>query len=793
MAQPTIVGESGKVNGKTSSPNGGRSESNASMRTRQQHETSAPPIPTTAETSSKPAKNTVRPRAPRQRPVAPPLHRGRQPIRSTRSSRSAAPASSPTPTARSSSRWKAPRSRRLVASSRPTSSSPSTSARPASTATRSRARRSVRQVVYRIAHTIREAGEQLRRLLRRPRRTPTRSRPSSRTCSSTSTARSTRRCGSTAASSSATASTGSGGNWALGRAPGRRADESSRPTNAYERPQCSACFIQSVDDDLMSIYELVKNEARLFKYGSGTGSNFSAIRGKQEKLSGGGTLERPHELPRGASIARPARPSRGGTTRRAAKMVCLDMDHPEIVDFINWKVREEKKAHALIAAGYSSDFNGEAYHTISGQNSNNSVRVTDDFMRPSRPAASGRRTCARRGEVVRHATSAQGPLAAGRRGRVGLRRSRACSTTRPSTAGTPARTPGASTRRTRAPSTCSSTTRPATCRRSTSPSSSREDGVVRRRGLPPRRAASSSSRRRSWSTSRATRRRTSRKNSHDYRPLGLGYANLGTLLMLLGIPYDSRRGPRDRRRAHRDHVRPRLQRRAPRWRRRKGPFAGFAKNREPMLRVMGMHRDAAYAIDRDKLPRRPSTAPRCEDWDEAVQLGERARLPQRAGDRARADRHHRPPDGLRHDRHRARLRAREVQEARRRRLLQDRQPVGARGAHAASATRRREVQEIVAYVSGTNTLLARAARQPRDAQGSAASPTTTSPRSRRRSPASFELDLAFAPVGPRRRGLRRGSASPKEQRGARGFSLLKHLGFTQRRDRRGERRRSSAA
>src|SRR5882672_5241965 len=150
--------------------------------------------------------------------------------------------------------------------------------------------------------------------------------------------------------------------------------------NSYERPQCSACFIQSVDDDLMAIYELAKNEARLFKYGSGTGTNFSHLRGRQEKLSGGGTssglMSFLEVLDRAAGATKS-----GGTTRRAAKMVCLDMDHPEIVDFVTWKVREEKKALALIRAGYASDFNGDAYHTISGQNSNNSIRVTDEFMR----------------------------------------------------------------------------------------------------------------------------------------------------------------------------------------------------------------------------------------------------------------------------------------------------------------------------------------------------------------------------------------------------------------------------
>src|SRR6478609_8203228 len=169
---------------------------------------------------------------------------------------------------------------------------------------------------------------------------------------------------------------GSGGNWAWNETTAT----CEETANAYARPQCSACFIQSVDDDLMAIYDLAKNEARLFKYGSGTGSNFSHIRGKQEKLSGGGTssglMSFLEVLDRAAGATKS-----GGTTRRAAKMVCLDMDHPEIESFITWKVREEKKAKALIAMGFPADFNGEAYHTVSGQNSNNSVRVTDDFMK----------------------------------------------------------------------------------------------------------------------------------------------------------------------------------------------------------------------------------------------------------------------------------------------------------------------------------------------------------------------------------------------------------------------------
>ena len=149
--------------------------------------------------------------------------------------------------------------------------------------------------------------------------------------------------------------------------------------NQYQRPQGSACFIQSVGDDLGDIFTLMKNEAKLFKYGSGTGSNMSRLRGSNETLSGGGKSSGLLSFLKVLDSAAGAIKS-GGTTRRAAVMRCLDADHPEIVDFIEWKVKEEAKARALIEKGYSSDFNGEAYATISGQNSNNSVRLTDAFM-----------------------------------------------------------------------------------------------------------------------------------------------------------------------------------------------------------------------------------------------------------------------------------------------------------------------------------------------------------------------------------------------------------------------------
>lgn len=159
--------------------------------------------------------------------------------------------------------------------------------------------------------------------------------------------------------------------------------EVKKSEDAYTHPQPHACFIQSVKDDLVNeggIMDLWMREARLFKYGSGTGSNFSAVRGEGENLSGGGFSSGLMSFLKIGDRAAGAIKS-GGTTRRAAKMVCLDIDHPEIESFINWKVEEEKKVAALIAAGYSSDFNGEAYATVSGQNSNNSVRISNKFMK----------------------------------------------------------------------------------------------------------------------------------------------------------------------------------------------------------------------------------------------------------------------------------------------------------------------------------------------------------------------------------------------------------------------------
>ncbi|MFQ5918202.1 MAG: vitamin B12-dependent ribonucleotide reductase, partial [Candidatus Binatia bacterium] len=147
-----------------------------------------------------------------------------------------------------------------------------------------------------------------------------------------------------------------------------------------QKPQCSACFILSVDDTMESILDWYRKEGIIFKGGSGSGVNLSKIRSAKEQLAGGGAASGPVSFMKAADASAGVIKS-GGKTRRAAKMVILDVDHPDIVDFINCKVNEEKKAWALIEAGYDSSLDGPAYGSVFFQNANNSVRVSDEFMK----------------------------------------------------------------------------------------------------------------------------------------------------------------------------------------------------------------------------------------------------------------------------------------------------------------------------------------------------------------------------------------------------------------------------
>ena len=232
-----------------------------------------------------------------------------------------------------------------------------------------------------------------------------------------------------------------------------------------ETPQCSACFILSVEDTMESILDWNTKEGKIFRGGSGSGINLSNIRGSMEPLQKGGTASGPVSFMRGADAWAGTIKS-GGKTRRAAKMVVLDVDHPDIEHFIWCKADEEKKAEALRDAGFDMSIDGEGFTSIQYQNANNSVRVTDEFMEAVEAGEDWDLTARTDGETTK---TLRRPRAdePDRRRRLALRRSRASSTTRSSTAGTPARSRGGSTPPTPAASTCTSTTRPATWPRST--------------------------------------------------------------------------------------------------------------------------------------------------------------------------------------------------------------------------------------------------------------------------------------------------------------------------------------
>ena len=228
------------------------------------------------------------------------------------------------------------------------------------------------------------------------------------------------------------------------------------------RPQCSACFIVSVKDSLESILNLAKTEGMLFKWGSGTGSNLSALREEDAVLSGGGRASGPLSFMKGFDAFAGVIKS-GGKTRRAAKMVVLNVDHPDIQNFIWCKAKEERKAWTLVESGYDASLDGDAYSSIFFQNANNSVRVSDDFMLAAeqdgdwwtRSVVSGQpkdRYQAR--DVLRQIAEATHQCG-----------DRGCSSTPPSTAGTRAAPPRGSTAPTPARSTCSWTIRRATSRR----------------------------------------------------------------------------------------------------------------------------------------------------------------------------------------------------------------------------------------------------------------------------------------------------------------------------------------
>ncbi len=408
-----------------------------------------------------------------------------------------------------------------------------------------------------------------------------------------------------------------------------------KSSNAYERPQPHACFILSVTDDLVNdggIMDLWVREARIFKYGSGVGTNFSQIRGSGEKLSGGGTSSGLMSFLKIGDRAAGAIKS-GGTTRRAAKMVCLDLDHPEIMEFINWKVEEEKKVGALVAAGYDNSYEGEAYMTVAGQNSNNSIRIPNEFFKVLEEDGDWALKARLDGRVMKKIPARevwnQIAYAAWRCADPGTQYDTTINEWHTCPQGgrinasnpcseymfldnTACNLASANLRKFYDESTNTFDVEgfEYTCRLWTVVL---EISVLMAQ-FPSKEVA---------------------QLSYDYRTLGLGFANLGSVLMISGIPYDSEeaRGIAGAVSAIMTGV---AYKTSAEMAAILGPFAKYRENREDMLRVMRNHRAAAYdAADAyEGLSVKPVgiNAKYCPDyllkaatkaWDDAVQLGEK--------------------------------------------------------------------------------------------------------------------------------------------------------------------------
>jgi ribonucleoside-diphosphate reductase alpha chain len=383
-----------------------------------------------------------------------------------------------------------------------------------------------------------------------------------------------------------------------------------------EKPQCSACFINSVQDSMSSIMDLAKTEAMLFKFGSGAGSNLSTIRSSREKMSGGGTASGPVSFMKGYDAFAGVVKS-GGKTRRAAKMVILDAGHPDVLDFIDSKMLEEKKAWALIEQGYDPSFTGEAYGSVFFQNANHSVRVTDTFMEAVEKDQ----------EWTTHAVVDGAPMDTFRARDIFRRMAEAAHL-----CGDPGIQydttindwhTSANTDRIHASNPCSEYMflndtacnlaslnlmkfvdadgefDPEAYRFAAKVTLTAQEILVDNASYPTPRIE---------------------ENSHKFRPLGLGYANLGALLMSRGLAYDSDEGRnyaaaltaimhgeayKQSAIIARDHG---------------GPFEEYQVNETPFLRVIGKHRDASYRIPTQGVPANLIRHAH-QVYDEALELG----------------------------------------------------------------------------------------------------------------------------------------------------------------------------
>jgi ribonucleoside-diphosphate reductase alpha chain len=395
-------------------------------------------------------------------------------------------------------------------------------------------------------------------------------------------------------------------------------DSIRRLTPELHKPQCSACFINSVTDSLESILDLAKTEGMLFKWGSGTGTNVSSLREENAILSGGGKASGPLSFMKGFDAFAGVIKS-GGKTRRAAKMVILNVDHPDIEKFVWCKAKEEKKAHVLVDAGYDSSLDGEAYGSIFFQNANNSVRVTDEFMQAviedadwwTRSMVSGqpvKRLKAR--DLLRQIAEATWKC-----GDPGMQFDSTVNRWNPCK----------NTARINASNPCSEYmfVDDSACNLASVNLLKflRPDGQFDVEGF--RHAADTvvlaqeiivdSA---SYPTEKIAR------NSHEYRPVGLGFANLGAMLMALGIPYDSDRG-RDYAGAVTAVMCGQSYLTSARIAAAVGTFAGYPRNEAPFLEVIRMHGEAANRIHKENVPAALLEAAR-DCWREAYEAGRKS-------------------------------------------------------------------------------------------------------------------------------------------------------------------------
>ncbi|MGC2887831.1 MAG: vitamin B12-dependent ribonucleotide reductase [Candidatus Acidiferrum sp.] len=383
------------------------------------------------------------------------------------------------------------------------------------------------------------------------------------------------------------------------------------------KPQCSACFINSVQDNMESIMGLTRTEGMLFKWGSGTGTNFSSLRGSKETLSGGGIASGPVSFMKGFDAFAGVIKS-GGKTRRAAKMVILNIDHPDIVEFIECKMKEERKAQVLIEQGYDAGIDGDAYASIFFQNANHSVRVTDDFMRAvvedkdwwTKNVTDGQPTEKMRARdlMLKISDSTWHCGDPGMQYDTTINRWHTAKNTARINASNPC-----SEYMFLDDTACNLASLNlmkflgsngqfdvTAFKHAVDVTITAQEILVDNASYPTPKIA---------------------ENSHNFRPLGLGYANLGALLMSLALPYDSDEG-RDMAGAITALMCGEAYAQASRIAENMGAFPGYEANREPMLDVIRMHRDAMRGIKPEHVQTELFMAAQ-ESWDTALQHGEK--------------------------------------------------------------------------------------------------------------------------------------------------------------------------